>query len=503
MNDQSAAGAAAAPKARSTRNRILGWYLLLLAVALAGALLLQRSFLFSTVDSQIENDLRVEVAQFTAYVDAESAKAAADPNYDASLETIFDTYLREGDAEGNGPIGLPYGEGVVTYLGDSTPFVADSAGGSLLNTRALRDALSGIEETRSGEINTTNGPARYMAVPIRSAGQTAEGEAVAGVFVVGVFLDPRLGAVDQAFGTGAAVVILVFVLVSAIAWLVAGRILRPLRQLQATAAEISETDLSRRIPEHGKDELAALASTFNRMLDRLEQAFTTQRRFIDDAGHELRTPITIIRGHLELLGDDPAEREQTIEIVTAELDRMARIVDDLLMLARAEQPDFVVTAPVDVEDFVNDLMAKAWALAPHHNWSIDASVPAVISADAQRLTQAMVNLIRNVGIHTPRGTSAAIGAGIRPGGLHLWVRDEGSGVPEEDMEHIFERFRRGSRTRRGATGAGLGLSIVAAIAEGHGGQVELESGPEGTTFALVLPYSAERDLASLMYPEPV
>lgn len=500
----SRATAVSAHEPRSTRSRILGWYLLLLAIALVGALLLQRSFLFSTVDAQIENDLRQEVAEFTAFANAESAQAAEDPNYDANVQTIFETYLsRGGVGPGDEGTGLPYGEGVVTFLGDGIPFKADSAG-ALLNNQALRDDLIGIDnDVRMGEINTTNGPARYIAVPIRASDETGEAADTAGVFVVGVFLDSRFGAVDQALVTGATVVILVFVLVSAIAWLVAGRILRPLRQLQATAAEISESDLSRRIPAQGKDELAALATTFNTMLDRLEEAFTTQRRFIDDAGHELRTPITIIRGHLELLGDDPTEREQTVEIVTDELDRMARIVDDLLMLARAEQPDFVVAAPVDIEDFVSDLMAKAWALAPQHEWSIDENVPAVVPADAQRLTQAMVNLIRNVGIHTPPGTAAAVGAAIQPDGLHLWVRDEGSGIPEEDSENIFERFRRGSRTRRNQAGAGLGLSIVAAVAAAHGGRVDLQSGPQGTIFTLVLPYSPERDLASLMSREPV
>lgn len=400
MSEEGATEAGLTPaRARSTRNQILGWYLLLLAVALAGALLLQRSFLFSSVDAQIEGDLRHEAAQFNDYVAAQNDQAAENPNYDASIDRIFDRYLREGiddtEPESDGPVGLPYGEGVVTYLGDSIPHVADSSAGELLNTTALRNAIIGIEETQAGEINTLNGPARYIAVPVMATDEATGEQVTAGVFVVGMFLDTRLGAVDQAFVTGATVVILVFILVSAIAWLVAGRTLRPLRQLQATAAEISETDLSRRIPEQGKDEVAALASTFNRMLDRLEQAFTTQRRFIDDAGHELRTPITIIRGHLELLGDDPVEREQTVEIVTAELDRMSRIVDDLLMLARAEQPDFVVTAPMDVEDFVTDLMSKAWALAPHHEWSVDETIPAVVSADSQRLTQAMVNLIRN------------------------------------------------------------------------------------------------------------
>lgn len=494
MSTRSEAATEQVPRGRSTRNRILGWYLLLLAIALFAALLLQRSYLLATVNSQIEGDLRQEVAEFNQVVQNVDAAAQADPTVDAGVETIFETFLENA-------VPSP-GEGVITFTSDNTPFLADTAG-TILNNAAMAAAIDGIDEPQRGEISTTAGPARYLAVPLRATDEASGEMVTAGVFVIAVFLDERLGTVDQAFRTGAAMVLLVFVLVSAVAWLVAGRILQPLRQLTGTAAEISDTDLSQRIPVQGKDELATLAATFNSMLDRLEQAFTTQRRFIDDAGHELRTPITIIRGHLELLGDDPVERQQTVEVVTAELDRMARIVDDLLMLARAEQPDFVVTAPVDVEDFIADLKSRAWALAPQHHWHLDESVPAVVEADAQRLTQAMVNLIRNVGIHTPPGTSAGVGAAIREDGLHLWVRDEGPGIPDEDLDHVFERFRRGSRTRRGETGAGLGLSIVAAIAEGHGGQIQLDSGEGGTTFTLVLPYSAERDLASLILPAAV
>ncbi len=132
-------------------------------------------------------------------------------------------------------------------------------------------------------------------------------------------------------------------------WVVAGRILRPVRLVRQTAAEISEQDLTRRIPVEGSDEISGMAATFNAMLDRLEDAFAAQRRFVDDAGHELRTPITVVRGHLELMGDDPVEREQTIALVTQELDRMARIVTDLLALAKADRPDFVrLGEPVDM-----------------------------------------------------------------------------------------------------------------------------------------------------------
>ena len=133
----------------------------------------------------------------------------------------------------------------------------------------------------------------------------------------------------------------VLLLGSLLAWRLADRVVRPVTALTSTARSISETDLSGRIPVHGNDEVAQLARTFNDMLDRLERAFASQRRFADDASHELKTPLTIVRGHLELLEDDPVEREETLALVTDELDRMGRIVEDLLLLARREEPDFL------------------------------------------------------------------------------------------------------------------------------------------------------------------
>lgn len=478
------------PRGRSTRNRILGWYLVLLAIALAGALLLQRSYLVGTVNAAIEEDLRQEYAALRHHID-ENVTAEHIQEFGGEAEAIFETYLQFNH------ITSP-GETVATFLGESTPFLGDQNATALAGSMAdLREALDGIDDTRAGEIGTSEGLARYLAVPLRAVDADTGEEFTAGVFLVAQFVDARMTPVDQAFRTGALIVLLLFVLVSAIGWLVAGRVLQPLRDLTSTAESISENDLSRRIPVDGEDELARLATTFNDMLDRLEEAFTTQRRFIDDAGHELRTPITIIRGHLELLGDDQREREQTVEVVTEELDRMARIVDDLLVLARAEQPDFVVSAPVDVEDFTVDLMSRAWTLAPNRHWSIDETAPLVVQADAQRLTQAMVNLIRNVGVHTPPGTPAAIGSALGDGAVHLWVRDAGPGIPQEDLANVFERFRRGSHARRSA-GAGLGLSIVAAIAEAHGGDVEVASDATGTRFELVLPYVGE-DVTELIF----
>ena len=236
----------------------------------------------------------------------------------------------------------------------------------------------------------------------------------------------------------------------------------------------------------GHDELAGLAVTLNAMLDRLERTLSSQRRFLDDAGHELRTPITIIRGHLELLEDDPEEREATRVLLLDELDRMARMVNELILLAKAERPDFLQTAPVDVGPLTGELLTKASALAPRA-WAIDSEAGGTIVADRQRLTEALMQLAQNAAEHTREGDEIALGSVVADGEARFWVRDTGTGIAPADQTQIFERFeRRGPRSQDG--GFGLGLSIVRAIAEAHGGRVELRSGlGEGATFTIVVP----------------
>jgi signal transduction histidine kinase len=306
--------------------------------------------------------------------------------------------------------------------------------------------------------------------------------------VVANFVQGERDEIESAARVEAAVAGVVLVIAIGAAWVVAGRLLRPVRELTDSAQSITETDLSRRIPVEGDDEIAVLARTFNEMLDRLEGAFTAQRTFIDDAGHELRTPITIVRGHLELMGDDPEDRAQTLALVTDELDRMGRIVDDLLLLAKAEQPDFVQAEEVELSDLTTELLVKATALGDR-DWRLDACGSGTMRADPQRLTQAVLNLARNAVEHTTAGAEIGLGSTRRNGEIRFWVRDTGPGIEPDERDRIFERFARGRRGRtRRSDGAGLGLAIVRAVALGHLGRVELDSRPgAGATFTLVLP----------------
>jgi two-component system, OmpR family, sensor kinase len=242
----------------------------------------------------------------------------------------------------------------------------------------------------------------------------------------------------------------------------------------------------------GKDDIAALADQFNAMLDRLEQAFHTQRRFLDDASHELRTPITIIRGNLEFVeDDDPQERAEVVRLCTDELDRMSRIVEDLLLLAKLEHPTFLHRELVEVEPFTVEMQAKVRTLGDR-TWVLDSVGVGPVHADPQRLTQAWMNLVRNAVEHTTPGDRITIGSAQDGHSLRLWVVDTGPGIDPADQEVIFERFSRGGRRR--SEGAGLGLSIVRAVARAHGGDVAVVSRPgHGSRFTITVPVRAEEE----------
>lgn len=453
----------------SARMRILGWYLVLLAIALIAALTIQRSYMLDQVTVEADLILDREVEELRQL--AGGLNPATGEPFAGDVAAIFDTFLAR-----NVPLA---GEGVVTFV-DGRPYASDVVGQSFRGSPLL-DHWAQITVTERDQSDTDDGPVRWLAVPMISDDSTTTG-----VFVVAVFLQSHLEQVDRVVRIGALVLGSVFVLASAGAWLAAGDVLRPLRQLNETARSISESDLSQRIDVEGDDEIADAARTFNEMLDRLEDAFGTQRRFVDDAGHELRTPITVIRGQLEVLGDDPDERRSTMTLVNGELDRMSRIVDDLLVLAKAEQPDFISTHPIDLPEFVEEMAIKSSALTGV-TVQVDAVDPAVFSGDRQRLTQAITNLARNAVEHGGPTVSVAIGGVVAASEVRIWVADTGPGIPPDVHERLFERFYRGRTGRRSTDGAGLGLSIVRAIAEGHQGRVELTSGESGTTFTLVIP----------------
>jgi signal transduction histidine kinase len=310
-----------------------------------------------------------------------------------------------------------------------------------------------------------------------------------GAFIVAYLTGQERDEFGRTVRTYAVVSLIALLAVSLGAWWVAGRLLSPIRQLRGTAQEITDTDLSRRIPVEGDDDMSDLVRTVNAMLERLDRAFATQRTFLDDAGHELRTPVTVLRGHLELLDPyDSADVTATRQLLLDEIDRMSRMVDDLILLAKADRPDFAQPAAVDVGALTDRVLDKARATADR-DWRLDERAEGTVWLDAQRVTQALLQLASNAVRHTGPGDLVAFGSRLDSRALRFWVRDGGPGVDEDVRETIFERFHQGD-SATAAEGSGLGLSIVRAIAEAHGGTAHVESPPgQGATFILTLPGS--------------
>jgi signal transduction histidine kinase len=337
-----------------------------------------------------------------------------------------------------------------------------------------------VTEPAFFDVATDAGPARLLAQPL------VDGDGQVGLLAITEFTAERTDQLELTLRNTALIAAAALLVALALAWVVAGRILRPIGLLAETAREITEQDLTRRLPVQGADEIASLISSFNAMVDRLEVALASQREFLDDAGHELRTPITIMRGHLELAGDDEARLAECRPVVVAELDRMARIVDDMLLLARSEQVDFLRIHPVDVDELLTALMERVTAISNHH-WVLDEQPVGVIDADADRLTQAALNLAVNAARHTEPGGEIGVGARLDDSEFTLWVRDTGEGIAPEDQQRIFRRFAR-SATRRQHGSAGLGLAIAQAIVEAHDGSIGVESSlGNGATFTVHLP----------------
>ena len=341
-----------------------------------------------------------------------------------------------------------------------------------------------------GTANSSFGTVRYLIVPVRVAGDSSTG-----LYVAAVDLDSVLGAVAESFQTYIVVALLALVLVGLVAWLVAGRLLRPIRLLRDAAAANTASSLSERIPVTGRDDVSDLTSTINDMFDRLENSFTSQRRLIDDVGHELKTPITIIRGHLELLDTaSAAEVEATRELAIDELDRMSRLVSEISLLAESGTPQFVEPADVDVAALTSAIAAKVGGLDPGREWRVEAGATGSVSMDARRITQAWLQLADNAVKYSPAGAPITIVSERVEGRTGEWlllsVRDAGPGVPADAQERIFERFGR-LESSRGAEGSGLGLAIVSAIAKAHGGTVSLGSASgQGSTFTIRIPILA-------------
>jgi two-component system, OmpR family, sensor kinase len=460
------------PSSLSVRARITATVALLVALALGASGLLVYALGVDRVDDTIRGAVQQEVAELEEF--EEKAKDVRTGQPFTSIDRLVREFLLRNVPSPS--------ELMIGVWGGEVQYSSASARDELVQDPTfLGEVLPKVRSGGGGRVDSRWGEVYYEVLPLRDVERR-------GAFVVAFFVDDELRPLQQIMRSYAVAAVVALVVVTAVAAWQAGRLLAPVRTLRETAEEISETDLSRRIPVSGNDDLTHLTRTVNAMLARLERAFAGQRAFLDDAGHELRTPLTILRGHLELLdASDSDDVDRTRALLLDEVDRMARLVEDMILLTKTDRPGFLATEPVVVEELLAVVGDKLRGLADR-DWRVDAQVHGTAELDEQRVTQALLQLAHNAVKHTSPGATITLGAAGDGSSVQLWMSDTGPGVPDEEKEAIFRRFSRG--TDESPDGVGLGLSIVAAIADAHGGSVHVEdAAPRGARFVVTLPRS--------------
>jgi two-component system OmpR family sensor kinase len=475
----------------SLRTRLLCAFLVPLAVVLA--------VVGAAAAAAVRGELLGQVDERLAAAVARSAQAWDDlgPGADGNGP---DFLLVPG--QGDGTLGARVAGGVVT----EAAVIGLDGGGEALTAREVA-ALARVSP--DGAPRTVDlgrlGSYRVVAVPTGDGGALLTGLPLRSVSAALL----RLAVVEVAAG------LLGLLAAAAVGSAVIARTLRPLNRVAATAGRVAALPLSSgdvrlpdRVPAADTDprtEVGRVGAALNRLLDSVEtgiaarQASETRlRSFVADAGHELRTPVTSIRGYTELVrrrGGLPEEADASLRRVEAEAVRMSGLVDDLLLLARLDAGRELARGDVDLTALVLDAVSDAHAAAPGHRWRVDLPGAAVlVPGDAARLHQVLANLLANVGAHTPPGTTATTRLRIDPhdGGEDvaavLEVADDGPGIPAALQPGVFGRFVRGDAARSRTGGStGLGLAIVAAVVAGHGGSVAVDSVPGRTVFTVRLP----------------
>lgn len=293
-------------------------------------------------------------------------------------------------------------------------------------------------------------------------------------------------------------------------WFIAGNILEPIDRVTMTAQKITRArDLGRRIDVPNTiDEVGRLALTFNEMLSRIEELFRAQQRFVADVSHELRSPLTAVRGNLDLLkrgaAQDPVERAQMIEAMDSETARMSRLVSDLLLLARQDAGIPISKQPVELDTLLLEVYRQAQLTVRGVRITLGAEDQAMIVGDRDRLKQVLLNLVDNALKYTPQGGEVILGLTKDDAWVKISVRDTGIGIAPDHIPNLFDRFYRIDKARsRDAGGTGLGLAIAKSVIDAHNGKIEVESElGKGSTFTVWLPLPETRNSASVPVPAP-
>lgn len=447
---------------------------LLYTTLLGGTLLLFGALVYSLVSlvllAQVDNTLNQQVAVMTGGLLRVNANNQFDPRILSDFQPIDSTLIFQ------------------VWGSDRHLQVERPRGWQVpLDEQGLRTGRPVFNSTRSRDIHL-----RVLSVPLTSP------RGPAGVLQVAL----NLGLLDATQQTLATVLIGLAVVSMALAgiagWLITGQALAPLASATQIATRITRADdLSRRIPLAGNEseEVAQMISAFNETLSRLEGLFTSQRRFLADVSHELRTPLTVIKGEVGLMRKFGQVDEESLTSVEAEVDRLTRLVGDLLLLAQAESGRLPLDIkPVELDTIMLDVFQQMRTLAGEKlQLVIDEIDQVQVNADRDRIKQVLVNLIGNAIQYTPTGGKVILKLEKANDRARLTVTDTGPGIPAQDLPHIFERFYRGERSRKRtggpqSSGFGLGLSIAYWIIRSHGGSIEVSSREgHGTTFCLWLP----------------
>ncbi|HLG71449.1 MAG TPA: HAMP domain-containing sensor histidine kinase [Chloroflexota bacterium] len=463
---------------RSLGVRLALWY----GLGVAIVLLLLGGFLYAGLNRYLRNEaltlLRTQAVPLQRLVAEQQAGAGRQ----AELRTIVNQIVERPAATGVG----------VWVLGPNARLIGQSrtAADQGLSETAV-EQLRGIARGQGEDstIVTANGQ-RFLLLlrPLTIQGR----------LVGALVLTTSLAAADQTLH-GFVIILLIGIgatlLVTSLVVVVVTRIgLQPLRDMGHTAHQIADGDLSQRVStDHTMDEVGELATSFNYMAEKLQAAWQAQRQFAADASHELRTPLTSLAGYIDVLNrgakDDPSTLNRVLASMRGEVDRMTRLVRDLVSLARLDAGDELRLQRLDLTHLVEDVYEQTKAMAPGREINLRATEPAWVEVDVDRMRQVLLNLADNALKYTPPEAHVNFAVQSYDSTVQVSVADNGPGIDPQDREHLFDRFYRAEQSRtREKGGAGLGLSIARKIVEAHRGSIGVACPPEGgTVFSVRLP----------------
>ncbi len=462
---------------RSLRTRLTLWYTGLLTVTFLLLGGMAYALLVYSLSSDIDAALQ-SVAQVMADQARRGSVTGLSPDIDALFRRFFGFPAWDRYVERLDPFGRP------------DPRWSHSPAQRLpLSPQALKNAARGLHTFETVE-GMGPYPVRVLTLPVIESGRVTE------LIQVGMSLESLYVTRRRFLLTMAAMLPLCLLLAGGGGWLLAHRALAPVDRMTEAARRISAEHLAERLEEPGTgDELDRLAQTLNEMLIRLDRSFQQIRQFSADASHELQTPLTILKGELEVAlrsPRSPEEYQQVLQSALEESDRIARLVEGLLLLARADTGMLRMDRqPVDLAQLVTDVYEQTRVLATTHGVTLQLGrvEAVVIQGDYDRLRRLLLNLVDNGIKYTPSGGRVTISLSQNNSWASLQVSDTGIGLSPEDRSKIFQRFYRTDEARaQSEEGAGLGLCIAQSIAEAHGGYIQVESRPgTGSTFTVWLP----------------